>query len=54
MFKDIESGEYVTIEQLEAEYATMKEYNPEEYNYSFNSYLYNCLTSNGGTLEKVF
>ena len=54
MYKDIDSGEYVTIEQLEAEYATMKECNPAEYDYSFDWYVRNCLTVNGGTLEKVF
>lgn len=54
MFQDIESGELVTIEQLEAEYACMKLADPENIDYSFAWYVHNCLTSNGGTLKKVF
>lgn len=52
-FKDIESNEIVTIEQLKSEYDQLKKSDPETFDYSFAEYIENCLTRNNGTLEKV-
>ena len=52
-FRDIESGEYITLKTLYSEYMTMKREQPEEYDYSFTEYVNNCLTVNNGTLEKI-
>lgn len=51
IFKDIESGETITLEQLEKEYYMLKLEDPESYDYSFDEYINNCLTRNNGTLE---
>lgn len=53
MFFDIESGEYITTEQLFSEYIENRKSNPDEYSYSFPEYVKNCLTVNNGTLEKI-
>lgn len=53
MFYDIESDEYITIEQLFLEYQENRKSNPSEFKYSFSDYIRNCLTINGGTLESV-
>ena len=53
MFRDIETGEAVTIEQLHKEYERMKQEQPDEYGYSFKEYIRNCLTENNGTLERI-
>lgn len=53
MFRDIESGEIVTIKQLEKEYNENRRNLPEEFNYSFIDYIKNCMTENNGTLEKI-
>lgn len=52
-FKDIESGEIVTLEQLEKEFASLKKWDPATYDYNFNRYVENCLTRNNGTLEEI-
>ena len=52
-YYDIESGEAVTIDQLYAEYIAMQTAQPEEYPYSFDDYVGNCLTRNNGTLEPI-
>lgn len=52
MFRDIESGEIVTTEQLYKEYEqAMKsgEYDAVE----FSWYVWNCLTINNGTLVEI-
>ena len=51
IFRDIESGEKITLEQLEKEYYMMKLLDPENYDYDFDGYVNNCLTRNNGTLE---
>ena len=35
-----ESGETVTAEELKAEFEQLQREQPEEYNYSFNDYIY--------------
>ncbi len=52
MYFDIESGEYVTTEQLRKEYEQFRKEQPEEYGYSFPEYVRNCLTENNGTLKR--
>lgn len=51
IFRDIESGEKITLEQLEKEFYLLKLEDPETYDYSFDGYINNCLTRNNGTLE---
>lgn len=53
MYIDIETGDIVTTEQLQSEYENMKQWQPEEYMYSFAEYVRNCLTENNGTLERI-
>ena len=53
MFLDIESGEKVTIGQLMEEYEQNRKKLPNEFNYSFDEYIANCLTENNGTLERL-
>lgn len=51
-FKDIESGEIITIEQLFKEYEQAmksREYDTVE----FSWYVWNCLTINNGTLVEI-
>lgn len=51
-YRDIDSGEIVTIDQLASEYIKNMKSNPAEYiNISFPEYISNCMTYNGGTLE---
>ena len=52
MFIDINSNETVTVEQLLEEYNENKRILPDEFDYSFDEYVSNCLTINGGTLER--
>ena len=53
-YRDIESGEIITSDQLQMEYAENTKNNPAEYiNISFSDYVSNCMTYNGGTLEPV-
>lgn len=53
MYRDINSNEIVTREQLYKEYLQMQAEQPEEYNYSFPEYIRNCKTENGGSLETI-
>ena len=48
-FRDISTGEIITEEELRKEFERLKKETPEEYDYSFNQYLLNCLE----TLEEV-
>lgn len=49
-FRDIESGETITTEQLYNEY--IQNMKSGEYEVvTFSEYVYNCLTENNGTLE---
>lgn len=50
-FKDIETGEIITLAELEAEYTELFR-NGETETESFTGYLNNCLSKNG-TLEEV-
>lgn len=51
IFRDIESGEKITLDQLEKEFYLLKLEDPESYDYNFDGYVNNCLTRNNGTLE---
>lgn len=53
VFVDIESGDVVTKNQLFSEYSAFQAEDPEEYSFTFEEYIKNCLTSNNGTLEKI-
>lgn len=48
-FRDTNTGEIITEEELRREFDRLYLENPEEYDYSFNQYLLNC----SGTLEEV-
>lgn len=48
-FRDTNTGEIITEEELRKEFEELKKENPEEYDYSFNQYLLNC----SETLEEV-
>lgn len=50
-FKDIETNEVITIEELEKEYNELFE-NEETETDNFEDYLHNCLSKNG-TLEEI-
>lgn len=52
LYRDTETNEILTEAQIEAEFEALKEWQPEEYNYTFNQYLRNC-TSKNGFLEVV-
>lgn len=41
-FRDTNTGEIVTEEELRKEFENLKKETPEEYDYSFNQYLLNC------------
>lgn len=49
MLYDTERGEVVYIDDLRAEFNTLKESDPETYDYTFPEYLENCLSA---TLER--
>ena len=48
-FRDTNTGEIITEEELKKEFEELKKGTPEEYDYSFNQYLLNC----SETLEEV-
>lgn len=48
-FRDTNTGEIITEEELRKEFEELKKETPEEYDYSFNQYLLNC----SETLEEV-
>ena len=53
-YYDIESGEIVTMVELKAEFDNLQTSEPWNVeNMTFDEYLENCLTANGGTLEKI-
>lgn len=55
MYRDIETGKTVTIDELRSEYRQMIAMGIiEESEQSFDWYIYNCQVSRGGTLEKMF
>ena len=41
-FRDTNTGEIITEEELRKEFEKLKKETPEEYDYSFNQYLLNC------------
>lgn len=41
-FRDTNTGEIITEEELRKKFEKLKKETPEEYNYSFNQYLLNC------------
>ncbi len=52
LYKDIETSNILTEEQLKKEFEVLKAEDSETYNYTFNEYINNC-TSKNGTLEEV-
>lgn len=51
-YRDIDSGEIITVDQLALEYIDNLKRCPAEYvHISFPEYVANCMTYNGGTLE---
>ena len=52
VYRDTETGEIVTEEQLRAEFDELKREQPEEYNYTFADYIRN-ITDKNGTMEEV-
>lgn len=48
-FRDTNTGEIITEEELRKEFEELKKETPEEYDYSFNQYLLNC----SETLEEI-
>ena len=48
-FRDTNTGEIITEEDLRKEFEELKKETPEEYDYSFNQYLLNC----SETLEEI-
>lgn len=54
LFKDIETGEYITESDLIEEFGKKILETPQEYEHiTFEQYVNNCLTRNNGTLEEV-
>lgn len=50
-FRDTNTGEIITEEDLRNEFEELKKETPEEYDYSFNQYLLNCTSKNGMLTE---
>ena len=50
-FRDTNTGEIITEEELREEFEGLKKETPEEYDYSFNQYLLNCTSKNGMLTE---
>lgn len=50
-FRDTNTGEIITEEELRKEFEKLKKETPEEYDYSFNQYLLNCTSKNGMLIE---
>ena len=50
-FRDTNTGEIITEEELREEFEELKKETPEEYDYSFNQYLLNCTSKNGMLIE---
>ena len=54
MYKDVETGETITKEQLFNEYRErVADGSIDEREQTFMDYLYNSLVRNGGTLERM-
>lgn len=51
-FRDTETGNIITEEELKAEFEELKNGSPEEYNYTFSEYIRNC-TAKNGFLEEI-
>lgn len=51
-FRDTETGNIITEEELKAEFEELKSGSPEEYNYTFSEYIRNC-TAKNGFLEEI-
>lgn len=50
-FRDTNTGEIITEEELRKEFEKLKKETPEEYDHSFNQYLFNCTSKNGMLIE---
>lgn len=51
-FRDTESGDIVTIDELRAEFESLKASDPETFDYDFSGYIRNC-TDKNGFLEEI-
>ena len=51
-FYDIENGAIITENELQAEFDSLKEADPDEYSYTFACYINNCIGKNG-TLKEL-
>ncbi len=47
MYYDDEYGAFISTAQLRSEFDDLKAEEPNEYSYSFEEYLENCLSKNG-------
>lgn len=52
LYRDLETGTTITRTELEQEFKSLKEEDPETYDYSFSAYLAEC-TGKNGTLEEI-
>ena len=52
-YHDIETDEIISENALFLEFTKNKKIQPNEYNYSFDHFIKNCLTSNNGSLEAI-
>lgn len=50
-FRDTNTGEIITEEELRKEFEELKKETPEGYDYPFNQYLFNCTSKNGMLIE---
>ena len=51
LFRDIETGEIITTEQLYSEY--LESMAEDDRGMTFGEFVYNCTTAAGGTLEEI-
>lgn len=51
-YRDTETGNIITEEELQTEFEELKSGSPEEYNYTFSEYIRNC-TAKNGFLEEI-
>ena len=54
LYRDIESNETITKEQLKSEYLYKVKTDPEYESISFSEFIENCMWYNNGSLKKVY
>ena len=47
LYRCTETDEFLTEEQLKAEFEILKSEEPESYDYTFSQFINNCLSKNG-------